>query len=85
VRLLATAADATLARTAVHPRLRRSMRLIDLAEFIAGHDDYHLAVITELTAWRSSLGPHLARPVDAGDHASTGLTLVLRRGHRGAR
>jgi uncharacterized damage-inducible protein DinB len=48
VRLLATADSAILARTAIHPRLRTPMRLIDLAEFVAEHDDHHLAAITEL-------------------------------------
>lgn len=31
-----------------HPRLRSPMRLIDLAFFIAEHDDHHLAQITHL-------------------------------------
>ena len=42
-------ADATLlARTALHPRLQTPMRLIDLALFVAEHDDHHLARIAEL-------------------------------------
>ncbi|HEV8487586.1 MAG TPA: DinB family protein [Acidobacteriota bacterium] len=47
--LLARADDSILARTALHPRLRTSMRLIDLALFVAEHDDHHLAAIAELT------------------------------------
>lgn len=31
-----------------HPRLNQPMRLIDLAFFIAEHDDHHLACITDL-------------------------------------
>ncbi len=36
------------ALSAVHPRLRQPMRLIDLALFIAEHDDHHLAVMRGL-------------------------------------
>src|SRR5215471_14884923 len=35
-------------RTAVHPRLQTKIRVIDLAFFIAEHDDHHLARISEL-------------------------------------
>lgn len=49
VRLLSTADAAVLERTAVHPRLRTPMRLIDLALFVSDHDDHHLATITELS------------------------------------
>ena len=49
VRLLATADAAILSRTAIHPRLRTPMRLIDLAVFVAEHDDHHLAAISELS------------------------------------
>lgn len=48
VRLLASADTSILERTAIHPRLRTPMRLIDLAVFVAEHDDHHLAAITEL-------------------------------------
>jgi hypothetical protein len=36
------------ARTALHPRLKQPMRVIDLALFTAEHDDHHLARISEL-------------------------------------
>jgi uncharacterized damage-inducible protein DinB len=36
------------AMTAQHPRLDQSMRVIDLAFFIAEHDDHHLARMTDL-------------------------------------
>ena len=48
VGLLRGANASVLARTALHPRLRTPMRLIDLAVFVADHDDHHLATITEL-------------------------------------
>jgi uncharacterized damage-inducible protein DinB len=48
VQLLSTADASVLGRTAVHPRLRAPMRLIDLAVFVAEHDDHHLATITDL-------------------------------------
>lgn len=34
--------------SALHPRLRQPMRLVDLAFFVAEHDDAHLAEITRL-------------------------------------
>jgi len=45
---LETVNDAMLTRTALHPRLRVAMNLVDHAFFAAEHDDYHLARITEL-------------------------------------
>ena len=48
VQLLLTADAPVLQRTALHPRLRTPMRLIDLAVFVADHDDHHLAAIAEL-------------------------------------
>jgi hypothetical protein len=44
----ATADAAAIARSALHPRLRTPMRLIDLAFFTAEHDDHDLATITAL-------------------------------------
>ncbi|MGB7922291.1 MAG: DinB family protein [Pyrinomonadaceae bacterium] len=35
-------------RSAVHPRLKTEMRLLDFAFFVAEHDDHHLARITGL-------------------------------------
>jgi len=35
-------------RTALHPRLKVNIRVIDLVFFIAEHDDHHLARISEL-------------------------------------
>jgi uncharacterized damage-inducible protein DinB len=37
------------ARTALHPRLRSRMRLVDHLFFVAEHDDHHLARIAELS------------------------------------
>ena len=34
--------------TALHPRLKAAMNVVDFAYFVAEHDDYHLARITEL-------------------------------------
>lgn len=39
-----------VARTAEHPRLRQPMRIVDLAVFVAEHDDHHLATIRERLA-----------------------------------
>jgi DinB superfamily len=40
--------EAFVQRTALHPRLNVKIRVIDLAFFIAEHDDHHLARISEL-------------------------------------
>ncbi len=40
--------EAAVARSAMHPRLQKPMRVIDLAVFVAEHDDHHLASITRL-------------------------------------
>ena len=40
--------EAFVQRTALHPRLKTPMRVLDLAYFIAEHDDHHLAQITGL-------------------------------------
>ena len=46
-----------LNRIAVHPRLNVQMRLIDMAFFVAEHDDHHLSSI-RLIAKRCSAGGH---------------------------
>jgi uncharacterized damage-inducible protein DinB len=40
--------DKQLLNTALHPRLKTPMRIIDLAYFVAEHDDHHLACIREI-------------------------------------
>ena len=35
-------------RPSLHPRLNKPMRLLDMALFVAEHDDHHLATITRL-------------------------------------
>jgi hypothetical protein len=37
-------------RTALHPRLKKPMRLVDHLSFVAEHDDHHLARIWELVS-----------------------------------
>jgi uncharacterized damage-inducible protein DinB len=39
---------ARLGQAALHPRLKQPMRVIDMAFFVAEHDDHHLARMTEL-------------------------------------
>ncbi len=36
-------------KSAQHPRLKKPMRVIDLAFFVAEHDDHHLAQVSRLT------------------------------------
>lgn len=45
---------ADLERSALHPRLGTPMRLIDLAYFVAEHDDHHMARLRDLVTH----GPH---------------------------
>ena len=40
--------EETIALTAQHPRLQQPMRVIDMALFVAEHDDHHIASITEI-------------------------------------
>lgn len=42
------ATEQDLEKSAIHPRLKTPMKLIDLAYFVAEHDDHHLAQITLL-------------------------------------
>lgn len=48
VEMLDDVDDSFREASALHPRLNQPMRPIDLAFFIAEHDDHHLARITEL-------------------------------------
>jgi len=41
--------ESDLDKTSSHPRLKTPMKVIDLAYFVAEHDDHHLAQITTLT------------------------------------
>ena len=41
--------EEAFALSAGHPRLQQPMRLVDLCLFVAEHDDYHLARMTELS------------------------------------
>ena len=45
---LARMSQAELARTALHPRLRQPMSVVDLCFFVAEHDDHHLRTIEEV-------------------------------------
>ena len=49
VERIARMTPAELARTALHPRLRQPMSVVDLCFFVAEHDDHHLRTITELS------------------------------------
>ena len=46
--ILQNVPDDDLEKAAIHPRLGTPMRLVDLAFFVAEHDDHHLAQITFL-------------------------------------
>ncbi|MEZ5013725.1 MAG: DinB family protein [Chitinophagales bacterium] len=40
--------DELITRIALHPRLKKDMRLVDMAFFVAEHDDHHIARMMEL-------------------------------------
>ena len=48
VRRLEALTYTEVAASALHPRLNKQMRVIDMAFFTAEHDDHHLAAISEL-------------------------------------
>jgi len=48
VRELETFPDEGMSFAAMHPRLEAAMNVTDLAYFVAEHDDYHLARVSEL-------------------------------------
>ena len=48
VERLARMSPAELSRTALHPRLRQPMSVVDLCFFVAEHDDHHLRTIAEI-------------------------------------
>ena len=49
LRRLEAMSEEELAVSAVHPRLQLPMRVVDMALFVAEHDDHHLATINELS------------------------------------
>ena len=42
--------EAFLSRSALHPRLQQQMRVVDLAFFVAEHDDHHVARMVSLSS-----------------------------------
>lgn len=50
IQLLRLVKEEDLAKQAIHPRLGTPMKLIDLANFVAEHDDHHLAMIQQLAS-----------------------------------
>ena len=48
VRQLEGFPEIAMGSTALHPRLKTPMNVVDVAFFVAEHDDYHLARISEL-------------------------------------
>jgi len=48
IALLEAIDEATVFKSALHPRLKTPMRTMDLFLFVADHDDHHLARITQL-------------------------------------
>lgn len=45
---LAGVEESVVVRSALHPRLKQPMRLVDMVFFVAEHDDHHIARIREL-------------------------------------
>jgi hypothetical protein len=42
--------ETDIARSAIHPRLGKEMRVVDMVYFIAEHDDHHITIIREITS-----------------------------------
>ena len=51
-RKLSGLSEKDVERSALHPRLKQPMRIIDLAVFVAEHDDHHLATIRSRSTGR---------------------------------
>ncbi|HWO30490.1 MAG TPA: aminotransferase class V-fold PLP-dependent enzyme, partial [Candidatus Acidoferrum sp.] len=66
VRRLEALSEDEVAHTAVHPRLKRPLRLLDWAYFVAEHDDHHLAL-----ARQAILHAARSRAVEGGSVLST--------------
>lgn len=49
IRLLRNLKDEDLQKASLHPRIGTLMKIVDLAYFVAEHDDHHLAKITSLS------------------------------------
>jgi len=47
IRRLEALTAAEVAASALHPRLQKQMRVIDMAYFTAEHDDHHLSAVSE--------------------------------------
>jgi uncharacterized damage-inducible protein DinB len=47
IAILENVGERDILRSALHPRLKQPMRLLDLAFFVAEHDDHHLAAASE--------------------------------------
>lgn len=47
--------DEQLLHSSLHPRLKTSMRIIDLAYFVAEHDDHHLSAVREMMSMQQLL------------------------------
>jgi DinB superfamily len=50
VRRMDALTEEEVGRTAIHPRLKQPMRLMDWASFVADHDDHHLAAVHQALA-----------------------------------
>jgi len=48
IHLLRLVKEEDLVKQSIHPRLGTPMKIIDLAYFVAEHDDHHLAIIQQL-------------------------------------
>lgn len=54
IQLMSKLSSEQLHKVAIHPRLNMPMRVIDLAFFVAEHDDHHLAKMTAIGEYFSA-------------------------------
>ena len=51
---LLTFSASELIKTSLHPRLQKQMRIVDMAFFVAEHDDHHIAKMWEIIVWNKN-------------------------------
>ena len=51
IKVLLSFSDHELIKTALHPRLQKQMRIVDMAFFVAEHDDHHITKMWEIINW----------------------------------
>lgn len=67
---------AELSRVSLHPRLQQKMSVVDLAFFVAEHDDHHLAIIDGLSRGLSAMPEYALELLNTIDPAEQALRML---------